>query len=267
MSLKRKLSVAAAAAGIAPVLLVVLPVEQASAHGYISTPGSRQAQCAAGVVSCGSIKFEPQSVEGPQGLSSCNGGLSQFAELNDDSKPWRATSVGGTVDFTWTFTARHATSNYEYFLNGRKIATVDGGGKQPPSTVTHSVNLAGASGRQKLLAVWNIADTPNAFYSCVDLQVGGGSTQPPTTQPTTNPPTTTQPTTAPPTTAPPTSSSTPKPPTTTQPPSSGDEWKPGTAYETGAEVTYEGARYRVIQRHTSLAGWEPTSTPALWQKL
>jgi chitin-binding protein len=28
------------------------------------------------------------------------------------------------------------------------------------------------SGRQKLLAIWNIADTANAFYSCVDLQVG-----------------------------------------------------------------------------------------------
>ncbi|MCW2641364.1 MAG: hypothetical protein JWP76_3670, partial [Dactylosporangium sp.] len=28
------------------------------------------------------------------------------------------------------------------------------------------------SGRQKVLAVWNIADTTNAFYSCIDLQVG-----------------------------------------------------------------------------------------------
>jgi chitin-binding protein len=27
------------------------------------------------------------------------------------------------------------------------------------------------SGKQKLLAIWNIADTANAFYACVDLQV------------------------------------------------------------------------------------------------
>ncbi|CAM3896761.1 lytic polysaccharide monooxygenase [Kibdelosporangium persicum] len=263
MSLKRKLSVTAAAAGLAPVLLVVVPAGQASAHGYVSSPSSRQAQCAQRAVPCGSIQFEPQSVEGPKGLTSCDGGLSQFAELNDDSKPWRVTSVGSSVDFTWTFTARHATKNYEYFLNGQRIAEFDGGGRQPAPTVTHSVDLAGASGRQKLLAVWNIADTPMAFYSCVDLQIGGGGgTTPPTTQPPASQPPTSQPTTPKPT------STTPKPTSTTQkPPTTGAEWQPNTAYPAGAEVTFQGARYRIIQRHTSLAGWEPPATPALWQKL
>lgn len=231
----------------------------------MSSPGSRQAQCAAGTVSCDEIKFEPQSVEGPKGLTSCSGGVGRFAELDDNGKPWRATSVSGTVDFTWTFTARHATKNYEYFLNGRKIADIDGAGRQPAPTVKHSVNLGGVSGRQTLLAVWNIADTPMAFYSCVDLQIGGGATAPPTTQPTTPKPPTSQPTTPkPPTTQP----TTPKPPTNTQaPPASGAEWKPNTAYPAGAEVTFKGARYRIIQRHTSLTGWEPPATPALWQKL
>lgn len=258
MSLKRKLSVTAAAAGLAPALLVVVPFGQASAHGYVSSPGSRQAQCAAGTVSCGDIKFEPQSVEGPKGLTSCSGGVGRFAELDDDSKPWRASSVGGSVNFTWTFTARHATTNYEYYLDGRKIADIAGAGRQPAPTVTHSVDLGGATGRQKLLAVWNIADTPNAFYSCVDLQIGGGGgttppTTPPTTQPTTPKPPTTQPT---------------KPTTSTQaPPANGAEWKPNTAYPAGAEVTFQGARYRIIQRHTSLPGWEPPATPALWKKL
>nr|WP_042192873.1 lytic polysaccharide monooxygenase [Kibdelosporangium sp. MJ126-NF4] len=260
MSLKRKLSVTAAAAGIAPVLLAVLPAGQASAHGYISTPGSRQAQCARGTVSCGSIKFEPQSVEGPKGLNSCNGGLSQFAELNDDSKPWKPTSVsGGSVAFTWTFTARHKTSNYQYFLNGKKISEVDAGGQAPGAVETHQVNLGGATGRQKLLAVWNIADTPMAFYSCVDLQIGGGGSNPPSTQQ----PTPTQ------TSSPKPTTSAPKPTTSTQqqPPAAATDWKPDTYYPLGAEVTYQGTRYRIIQRHTSLTGWEPTATPALWQKL
>jgi chitin-binding protein len=33
------------------------------------------------------------------------------------------------------------------------------------------VDLGGHTGRQTVLAVWNIADTANAFYACIDLQV------------------------------------------------------------------------------------------------
>ncbi|GAA2266675.1 lytic polysaccharide monooxygenase [Actinomadura luteofluorescens] len=132
---------------------------------------SRQAQCAQHIVQCGSIQWEPQSVEGPKGLRSCSGGNAQFAELDDDSKGWRATTVGQTVTFTWTFTARHRTSNYEYYVGGRRVAVVSGNNQQPPATVSHSVNLGGVTGRQKVLAIWNIADTANAFYACVDVNV------------------------------------------------------------------------------------------------
>lgn len=238
MSVKRRFAVLAAAAGIAPFGLLVLPASTASAHGYISTPPSRQAQCAQGTVSCGDIKYEPQSVEGPKGLRSCSGGNARFAELNDDSKGWRATSVGSTVTFTWTFTARHATSNYEYYLGNTRIAVFSGGGQQPPPSVSHTVNLGSASGRQKLLAIWNIADTANAFYACVDLQVGGGG-EPPTDPPPTEPP-------------------------PNEPPPGGT-WATGTAYSAGAQVTYGGTTYRCLQSHTALPGWEPPSTPALWQ--
>jgi chitin-binding protein len=171
MSLKRRLAVLAAAVSLAPLGLLVLPAGTASAHGYISSPPSRQAQCAEGSVSCGDIKYEPQSVEGPKGLRSCNGGVARFAELNDDSLGWRATSVGRTVTFTWTFTARHSTSNFEYYLGNTRVGVFPGNNQQPPPTLSHTVDLGGASGRQKLLAVWNIADTANAFYACVDLQV------------------------------------------------------------------------------------------------
>lgn len=239
MSLKRKLVMFASAATIAPLGLVVLPAATANAHGYISSPPSRQAQCAQGTVSCGDIKWEPQSVEGPKGLRSCNGGVGRFAELNDDNKGWRATSVGNSVTFTWTFTARHSTSNFQYFLGNTKVAEFSGNNQQPPPTLSHTVNLGGASGKQKLLAVWNIADTPNAFYSCVDLQVGGGS---PSNPPAENPP------------------------PAEQPPASGT-WANGTYYATGAQVTYNGTAYRALQSHTALPGWEPSSTPALWQAL
>lgn len=232
MSLKRRIAVIAAAIGLAPLSLVILPAATASAHGYISTPPSRQAQCAQGTVSCGAIRYEPQSVEGPKGLRSCNGGVDRFAELNDDSKPWRATSVGGTVTFTWTFTARHATQNFEYFLGNTRVAVFPFGNQQPPPTLSHTVDLGNASGRQRLLAVWNIGDTTNAFYSCVDLQIGGDGDPPPT-----------------------------------DPPPTGGTWAAGTAYPVGAQVTYGGGSYRCLQSHTALPGWEPPNTPALWQAL
>ncbi|WP_370946995.1 lytic polysaccharide monooxygenase [Amycolatopsis sp. cg5] len=248
MNLKRKLAVAAGAL-LAPIVVIAVPVGTASAHGYVSSPPSRQANCAQGKVSnCGPIIYEPQSVEGPKGLTSCNGGLSQFAQLADESKNWPASSVNGTVNFTWTLTARHATSTWEYFIGGTKVASFNDGGAQPGATKTHAVNLSGFSGRQKLLARWNIADTANAFYSCVDLQIGGGGnpttpTTPPTT--TSNPPTTT--------------------PTTSQPPAGGT-WKVNTAYSIGSTVTYGGATYKCITAHTSLQGWEPPNVPALWQQ-
>ncbi|MEU6105318.1 lytic polysaccharide monooxygenase auxiliary activity family 9 protein [Streptomyces flaveolus] len=170
MKSKRMLAVAIGA-GIAPLLAVTLPAGNASAHGYISSPPSRQAQCAAGTVSCGSIKYEPQSVEGPKGLMSCSGGNSAFAELDNDSKGWKVTPVSRTTSFNWRLTAQHATSTWQYYAGGRKIAEFDDGGARPGATVTHQVNFGSLTGKQKVLAVWNIADTANAFYACVDVNV------------------------------------------------------------------------------------------------
>ncbi|MFJ5545046.1 lytic polysaccharide monooxygenase [Micromonospora chalcea] len=225
----------------------------AQAHGYVSSPPSRQALCAQNrVPDCGQIKYEPQSVEGPKGLRSCHAGIAQFAVLNDDSRNWPATSVGSTVTFTWVNTARHATANWEYWIGGTRVAVVDGGGRQPGATVSHTVNLGGFSGRQKLLAIWNITDTANAFYSCVDLQIGGGGGNP-TPSPT-------------PTAAPTTSAPSPTP-TRTSTPAPGGTWTAGRAYQVGDTVTYDGRSYRCRQAHTAIAGWEPPNVPALWQQI
>ncbi|MBM7168668.1 lytic polysaccharide monooxygenase [Streptomyces sp. G44] len=170
MDKKRKLA-AAIGAGMAPVLALTLPTGSAGAHGYVNGPASRQAQCAARTVPCGDIKYEPQSVEGPKGLRSCSGGNARFAELDNDAKGWKVSDVGRTQTFTWTFTARHRTANYEYFVDGTKVATIDGGNQQPPATVSHQVNLGNFTGRHKVLAVWNIGDTANAFYACVDVNI------------------------------------------------------------------------------------------------
>ncbi|MBI0300845.1 lytic polysaccharide monooxygenase [Streptomyces sp. PRKS01-29] len=172
MNMKRKLAVVVGA-GIAPLIALSLPASEASAHGYISTPPSRQAQCAAGTVACGDIKYEPQSVEGPKGLTSCSAGNSRFAELDDDNKGWAVTPVPSKASFTWKLTARHATNTWQYFVGGQKVAEINDGGAQPGETVTHQVDFGGLKGKQKVLAVWNIADTSNAFYACIDVNIGG----------------------------------------------------------------------------------------------
>ncbi|KES04984.1 chitinase [Streptomyces toyocaensis] len=173
MNTRRRAALAIGAL-VAPLLAVSLPASTAGAHGWVTSPASRQDQCATGVVDCGQIKYEPQSVEGPKGLRSCSGGNTEFAELDDDSKGWRVTPVGSTYTFNWHHTARHATDTWQYFIGNTKIAEFDGHGAQPPADVSHQVNFGGLTGRQKVLAVWNVADTANAFYSCIDVNIGGG---------------------------------------------------------------------------------------------
>ncbi|WP_306216064.1 lytic polysaccharide monooxygenase [Actinoplanes sp. RD1] len=258
----------AALGAIGSTLAVSSP---ALAHGYVSGPPSRQANCASGAVAnCGQIQFEPQSVEGPKGLKSCDGGLSQFSVLSDESKNWPAKSVGKNVTFTWVMTARHRTSNWEYFVDGKKVATVDGGNAQPDAVVTHNVDLSAFPGRQTVLAVWNIGDTANAFYSCVDLNVGGGSSTAPAPAPSPTPSRSSAPTTAP-TAAPSSVAPSPSASSSSAPTGSGSgsgsssDWAPGVAYKTGDIVTYEGKKYECRQAHSSLRSWEPSIyTLALW---
>jgi hypothetical protein len=42
-------------------------------------------------------------------------------------------------------------------------------------------------------------------------------------------------------------------------------WAAGVAYNVGDLVTYQGSTYQCLQAHTSEVGWEPATTPALWQ--
>ncbi|SDZ29973.1 chitin-binding protein [Micromonospora pattaloongensis] len=256
--MRRSIAYPLAAVGAMLSTLAVAPTP-AQAHGYVSFPPSRQALCAQGkVANCGPIQFEPQSVEGPKGLKSCNAGLAPFSVLNDDSRAWPATSVGTSVTFSWVLTARHRTTTWQYFIGDRMVAQFDDGNTIPQATVTHRVDLSGFSGRQKLLAVWNIGDTPMAFYSCVDLQIGGGAAPAPQ-QPAPAP--TSRPSTPPP--------AAPAPAPTTAAPArpGGTAWAPRQNYRVDDVVAYEGRSYRCRQAHMSLESWEPTVTPALWLAL
>jgi predicted carbohydrate-binding protein with CBM5 and CBM33 domain len=158
--------------GAMTTMISLLSSGDAHGHGWITSPPSRQDHCARRRTSfdCGAIQWEPQSVEAPKGSMLCSGG-GMFRILDEGGRPWPVTDVGRTVSFRWNLTAQHRTSTWEYFVDGRHFTTFDDRNTHPPQTFTHT--LSGLpSGRHTILARWNVADTPMAFYNCVDVNVG-----------------------------------------------------------------------------------------------
>ncbi|MFF1405564.1 lytic polysaccharide monooxygenase [Streptomyces sp. NPDC058294] len=199
--MRTKAKLYAAVLGLTTAGAFVLSTGGASSHGYTDLPVSRQLLCANGTVKgCGEIQWEPQSVEGPKGFPAggpadgrlCSGGESRFGQLDGARTPkgaeWPTTQVTGGQSYTfrWQFEARHATTDFRYYvtkqgwnqdhaltrtdLNTTPFLTVPYGGKQPPATLSHSGTLpTGLSGHHVILGVWTIADTGNAFYACSDV--------------------------------------------------------------------------------------------------
>lgn len=183
---------------LALTLSTALP---AWSHGYTQKPPSRSYLCAQGTVkNCGPIQYEPQSVEGPKGFPNsgppdghiCSAGDSRWYPLDNQRSgtgwPTTAVTAGQGYDFTWTFTAIHSTKSFRYFItkNGWNPAqpltraALDptpflqvnlGGGHPSNPAVHHGTIPAGKTGRHMILAVWDIADTGNAFYACSDVAV------------------------------------------------------------------------------------------------
>lgn len=181
-----------AATAIAPVALA----GSASAHGWVTDPPSRQDSCAAGTTAfdCGKLKYEPQSVEAPKGSLKCSGGNADYAILDDETKAWPRTTIATDVDINWNITARHATASWDYFLDGKLVQTINANGAKPEAHESHRLsNLP--EGAHTILARWNVADTINAFYSCLDVNVSKTGSVEPTVAPTAVP--TAEPTSAP----------------------------------------------------------------------
>lgn len=179
--------------------LTVAAAQPAAAHGWISDPPSRQDLCYTGAIrDCGPVQYEPWSVEARKGSMLCSGG-GRFTELDNESRAWPRQSLTTNQTFTWDIVANHSTSTWEYFVDGRLHTTIDDNGALPPKRFTHTItNLP--TGNHKIFVRWNIADTVNAFYQCIDAYItpGGDPAPQPTTpapQPTTPQPTTPAPTT------------------------------------------------------------------------
>lgn len=185
-------------------LLMILFAEQASAHGYVDSPGSRAILCKNGQnKDCGAIVYEPQSLEAPKGFPQAGpadgkiasaGGA--FPKLDEQSATrWTKVNINsGTNTFSWKLTAAHATASWKYYITKDNwdpnaplsrnsfdltpFCSVDYGGVRPPFEYSNTCNVPERSGYHVILAVWEVADTANAFYNVIDVNFGGSN--PPT---------------------------------------------------------------------------------------
>ena len=287
---RQVLGTAAAAAGLLTTTWLI-GAPSASAHGYVSGPYSRAAACKLGLnTGCGSLAYEPQSLEAPKGfpvagpadgrIASAGGA---FPELDaQTASRWYKNAVStGPITLDWTYTAAHRTSQWRYYLTKQDwnpdtpikrsdlelIGTIAHDGSAASTNIRHTVVLpSNRSGYHVLLAVWDVADTANAFYNVIDLNVANASatTSPPaptasataSATPTPKPPITPTPTTTPT----PTASVTPAP----RPTGSAPAWNPRARYRTGDRVSYGGRVYRCIQGYQGWGDPNWINAPSLW---
>lgn len=173
------------------------------AHGFVSEPGSRSALCADGInQACGQVVYEPQSVEGPDrypGSGPADGRLASagnaaFTPLDQqlNARWWKHWVTPGPIEWTWTFTAPHATRDFRYFITkpdwdpnqplsrsqfeADPFCEVAFQNRKPDPVWTHQCELPARQGYQVVLAVWDVGDTVNSFYNAVDLYFGRSET-------------------------------------------------------------------------------------------
>ncbi|MFF7241332.1 lytic polysaccharide monooxygenase [Streptomyces collinus] len=206
---------AAAVAGLAPLALTALAAAPASAHGTMGDPVSRVSQCyAEGPESPRSAACEAAvAAGGTQALYDWNGirigdaagrhrelipdgklcsaGNEEFKGLDLARADWPATRVrGGSYTFRYRVTAPHRGTFKVYLTkpgyspakplawSGLDLAHPVATATDPAASggfYTFSGTLPARTGRQLLYAVWQRSDSPEAFYSCSDVDFGGGS--------------------------------------------------------------------------------------------
>ncbi|MGW1131769.1 lytic polysaccharide monooxygenase auxiliary activity family 9 protein [Streptomyces griseoluteus] len=205
----------AAALGLAPLTLTVLAAAPASAHGSMGGPVSRVAQCfAEGPESPESAACRAAvAAGGTQALYDWNGirigdaggrhqelipdgklcsaGNDEFKGLDLARADWPATGVhSGAYTLKYRVTAPHKGTFEVYATKpgydpAKPLAWSDLDLADPVAKSTDPVatdgfytlsgTLPARTGRHVLYAVWQRSDSPEAFYSCSDVDFGGGA--------------------------------------------------------------------------------------------
>lgn len=182
---------------LAVMLIVTLLAGSSSvfAHGFISYPESRVYLANLGInKDAGPATWEPQSVEGPKGFPESGpvdgkiAGGGKYPELDEQTVDrWVKVDVPtGKVDFTWTLTQPHRTSGWKYYITKKGwnpnapltrddlelITYIEGDDSVPTNKVKQTINIPDdRTGYYIILGIWDIADTPNAFYQVIDANI------------------------------------------------------------------------------------------------
>lgn len=127
----------------------------------------------------------------------CSGGNPDFKGMDLARSDWRSTPIApganGRFELVWHATAAHATQDWHIYLtkagwdpsrplawrdlepfctSGEVPLTTDGQGR-PVYRIPCTLPARG--GRHVVFATWQRSDSPEAFYSCSDVQFTGGS--------------------------------------------------------------------------------------------
>lgn len=174
-------------------------------HGYVSSPVSRsfQGKQEQNLSLYGPVIYEPQSLEAPKGFPEGGPSDGQIASAGglfggnldkQSSSMWKKNSISsGANTFTWVYTANHRTSKWHYYMTKQNwnqneplkrsslelIGEVKHDGSMSSNNLSHTIDVPNnRSGYHVILAVWDVADTSNAFYQVIDVDVNGtgGST-------------------------------------------------------------------------------------------
>jgi predicted carbohydrate-binding protein with CBM5 and CBM33 domain len=251
----------AAVAAIAAVWVVTNDSRSAEAHGATQVPASRVYSCRFeqpdNPMCAAARSADPQAIydwmevnigdaDGrhqqliPDG-ELCSAGRDKYAAF-DRPGEWPVThltpNAAGRYDVVYTNTAPHATAYYRLMITREGFdartdtlrwadleQVYDSGPLAASPENRFTVSLPARSEPAILYVIWQRSDSPEAFYSCSDVTIGGGGAAPSTTAPPTTgspttlePPTTVLPSTVLPSTVPPpTVLPTTVPPSTTVP--------------------------------------------------
>lgn len=186
--------------------VLMISTTTVSAHGYVESPASRSYQgslekntlgYSAALAKYGAVINEPQSLEyrkgfpeqGPKDgrIASANGILGDTILDLQTADRWKKTNIStGVNSFTWKYFAYHSTAKWHYYITKQGwdpnqplaradlelIGTIAGNGAIPTDNTPHQITIPqNRQGYHVIVAVWDVADTQNAFYSVIDVNV------------------------------------------------------------------------------------------------
>lgn len=183
----------------------------ASAHGFVESPPSRGYQGVldrstlgyeGALAKYGKVITNPQSLEARKGfpqagpadgrIASAEGGLGQIGDFvldNQTASLWTKQDVNqGVMNVIWNYTAPHSTAKWHYYMTKvnwnpdnplerddfELIGTINHDGSPATTNPNQQITIpSNRLGYHVILAVWDIADTSNAFYNVIDVNVKG----------------------------------------------------------------------------------------------